>query len=165
MSMMSYIRSFLVIILLLPAFLKGSVLSAANDVFISPSAQFSAFDVVEIQLLGLKASAQDRMAGIEQVWIFAHPDNKRMTGPLERFAGLFDNPAYAPLIGHSSASIKEVDRQDGMARFVVTVLARDGKTYGYYWILRALRGMGHKQSDGDIWMTSAVSAPRIGSAS
>jgi hypothetical protein len=52
-----------------------------------------------------------------------------------------------------------------MARFVVTVLARDGKTYGYYWILRALRGMGHKQSDGDIWMTSAVSAPRIGSAS
>ena len=105
------------------------------------------------------------MAGIEQVWIFAHPDNKRMTGPLERFAGLFDNPAYEPLIGHSSASIKEVDRQDGMARFVVTVLARDGKTYGYYWILRALRRMGHKQSDGDIWMTSAVSAPRIGSAS
>jgi hypothetical protein len=52
-----------------------------------------------------------------------------------------------------------------MARFVVTVLARDGKTYGYNWILRALRTAGQEQSDDDIWMTSAVSAPRIGSAS
>ena len=162
--MMFYVRAFLFIILLLPALLKGAV-SSANDVFISPSSQFSAFEVVEIQLLGLKASGQDRMVGIEQVWIFAHPDNKRMTGPLERFAGLFDNPAYAPLIGHSSASITEIDRQDGMARFVVTVLARDGKTYGYNWILRALRTAGQKQSDDEIWMTSAVSAPRIGSAS
>ena len=160
-----YMRAFLFIILLLPALLKGAALSANDDVFISPSSQFSAFDVVEIQLLGLKASGQDRMVGIEQVWIFAHPDNKRITGPLERFAGLFDNPAYAPLIGHSSASITEIDRQDGMARFVVTVLARDGKTYGYNWILRALRTAGQEQSDDDIWMTSAVSAPRIGSAS
>ena len=149
----------------LPVFFQSTAVIAENNVFIFPSPDLSAFEVVEIQLLGLKASGHDKMAGIEQVWLFAHPDNKRVTGPLERFAGLFENPAYAPLVGHSSASIEEIERQDGVARFVVTVLARDGQTYGYQWVLRPNRENAAGAASGDIWMTSAVSAPKVGGAS
>ena len=75
--------------------------------FILPSSDLSAQDVVEIQLLGLQSGKTDRSAGIKQVWIFAHPDNKRMTGPLPNFATLFDAPAYAPLLGHVNYVINE----------------------------------------------------------
>ena len=57
------------------------------DEFIKPSARLSAEEVVEIQLLGLQAAGDDRPAGIEQVWRFAHPDNRKMTGPITRFPG------------------------------------------------------------------------------
>ena len=49
--------------------------------FILPSSDLSAQDVVEIQLLGLQSSKTDRSAGIEQVWIFAHPDNQAYDWP------------------------------------------------------------------------------------
>ena len=163
--MIKSLRSLLFAVMIVPFFFQSTPVTAEDSVFIFPSPDLSAFDVVEIQLLGLKASGRDKMVGIEQVWLFAHPDNKRVTGPLERFAGLFENPAYAPLVGHSSAIIKEIDRQDGVARFVVTVLARDGQTYGYQWVLRLNRENGAGAVGGDIWMTSAVSAPKVGSAS
>lgn len=149
----------------LPIYFQSTAVTSGNNVFISPSPDLSAFEVVEIQLLGLKTSGLEKMVGIEQVWLFAHPDNKRVTGPLERFAKLFENPAYAPLVGHTSARIEEIDRGDGVVRFVVTVLARDGQTYGYEWVLRLNRENGAGAEGGDIWMTSAVSAPKVGSAS
>ena len=103
---------------------------------IRPSEVLSAQDVVEIQLLGLQAGDGDRQAGIEQVWIFAHPDNKRVTGPLAKFSTLFDIPAYAPLLGHLNYVINDSRIDNGVARFVLTVLARDGSSYGYLWVLR-----------------------------
>ena len=91
--------------------------------FILPSSDLSAQEVVEIQLLGLQSSKTDDSAGIEQVWIFAHPDNKRVTGPLQKFATLFDAPAYAPLLGHLNYVFNDSRVEGGVARFVLTVLA------------------------------------------
>ncbi len=53
--------------------------------------------------MGLQA--EDTELGIEQVWLFAHPANKAMTGPLARFRTLFASPAYAPLLGHQAHAI------------------------------------------------------------
>lgn len=143
--------------------------------FIEPSADLSAQEVVEIQLLGLQAAGTDRKAGIEQVWRFAHPDNRKMTGPIGRFSALFDLPAYAPLIGLQDYVINEGRISETQARFVVTVRAKDGAAYGYIWVLRPVRavlnnGAQTKENDPDlsasvIWMTSAVSAPYAGGAS
>ena len=71
------------------------VRSAWADTLIQPSSEFSPQVVIEIQLLGLQASAPEDIRdgkGIEQVWLFAHPNNKRVTGPLPRFRTLFDSP-------------------------------------------------------------------------
>ena len=58
--------------------------------------------------------------------------------------------------------------EGGVARFVLTVLARDGKSYGYLWVLRQASLSGTKTASGQqesVWMTTAVSAPRVGGAS
>lgn len=143
-------------------------LAARAAEFIRPSAELSARDVVEIQLLGLQSGDTDRPAGIEQVWIFAHPDNKRVTGPLAKFLTLFDAPAYAPLLGHLNYVINDSRISDGVARFVLTVLARDGSSYGYLWVLRLADLAADQTASGQpetVWMTTAVSAPRAGGAS
>ena len=41
-------------------------------------------------------------AGIEQTWEFAHPDNKKMTGPLEKFKQMIYSKSYKILISHKS---------------------------------------------------------------
>ena len=136
--------------------------------FILPSSDLSAQEVVEIQLLGLQSGKTDKPAGIEQVWIFAHPDNKRATGPLQKFATLFDTPSYAPLLGHLNYVIDDSRVDGGVARFALTVLARDGKSYGYLWVLRQASLSGDRTESGQhetVWMTTAVSAPSVGEAS
>ena len=156
-------RLFLFLIFIL---LAGASARAAE--FILPSSELSAQEVVEIQLLGLQSGKTDKSAGIEQVWIFAHPDNKRVTGPLQKFATLFDAPSYAPLLGHLNYVINDQRLEAGVARFALTVLARDGKSYGYLWVLRQASLSGNKTASGQhetVWMTTAVSAPRVGGAS
>ena len=40
-------------------------------------------EVIKIQLVGLMDNDRDfKDSGIEQTWNFAHPDNKKNTGPL-----------------------------------------------------------------------------------
>ena len=153
---------------LFPIFILLAGVSARAAEFILPSSDLSAQEVVEIQLLGLQSGKTDKSAGIEQVWIFAHPDNKRVTGPLQKFATLFDAPAYAPLLGHLNYVFNDSRVEGGVARFVLTVLARDGKSYGYLWVLRQASLSGNKTASGQhetVWMTTAVSAPRVGGAS
>ena len=160
---MKYRLAFLLSVLVL---LAGMHARAAE--FILPSSDLSAQDVVEIQLLGLQSARTDRSAGIKQVWIFAHPGNKRVTGPLPKFATLFDMPAYAPLLGHLNYVINDSQIEKDVAQFMLTVLALDGSSYGYLWVLRQANLSAEKTASGEretVWMTTAVSSPRIGGAS
>ena len=51
---------------------------------VKPNTKLDPYDVVKIQLEALKNNdSQDK--GIRQTWLFAHPDNKKVTGPFDRF--------------------------------------------------------------------------------
>ena len=53
---------------------------------IKPSNSIKPKEVVQIQLTGLMNNDdQFKDRGIEQTWSFAHPDNKKNTGPLPNF--------------------------------------------------------------------------------
>ena len=69
--------------LLVAIFFVG-FLSSAKAEMIKPAENLSAYDVIKIQLDALKNN-DDNDAGIKQTWLFAHPDNKKMTGPYARF--------------------------------------------------------------------------------
>jgi hypothetical protein len=53
-----------------------------------------------------------------------HPDNKRVTGPLARFAQMIKGPLYQILLNHRSHDIKELSHTDDRADFEVTVTSR-----------------------------------------
>jgi len=164
----SYMKNIFRLLLCITLFLP---VAGQADEFIKPSARLSAEEVVEIQLLGLQAAGDDRPAGIEQVWRFAHPENRRVTGPITRFSQLFDLPAYAPLIGLRDYVINDRALSENRARFVITIRARDGAAYGYIWSLRTLPArlspsLAEDTDDAEnVWMTTAVSAPYAGGGS
>jgi len=150
----------LIVFLIYLGLMMLSVARADGDRLIQPDSTYSPEQVIEIQLLGLQASKDD-ISGIEQVWIFAHPDNRRVTGPIGRFARLFTYPAYAPMVGHKGYSYELIEKDDNTARFKVDLRGRDGNGYLYLWDLR-------KTAKDDVtaeikagwWMTTAVTAPR-----
>ncbi len=130
------------------------VREAASDSLIVPDANYTPQEVIEIQLLGLQSG--DKEQGIEQVWLFAHPFNKRATGPLARFRTLFEMPAYAPLLNLTSYSIKQVNETAAESQFVVSIVTNDGVSYDYFWAVEKV--LDGKQAG--FWMTTMVSSPR-----
>ena len=129
---------------------------AAMADMVMPDPALSPQEVVEIQLTALQANdTPEPDAGIAQTWAFAHPDNKRMAGPLPRFAQMIKGPLYQVLLGHRSHEIRQVARSDDEAVFAVTVTGQTGEVAGYRWRVA-------KVADGanaGAWMTTAVSPP------
>ncbi len=140
-------------ILIVLVLLNGKVL--ASDL-LEPHPDLSPSDVVAIQLTALKNNDQPTDDfGIVQTWAFAHPDNKAVTGPLERFAAMIRSPGYGILINHLEHKIQPVVMSDDYAMLTVTILTTAGQHVAYRWELR-------KVEDGNLkgaWMTTSVSAP------
>ena len=82
------------ILLIVIFVLLSNTLSAE---MIKPSKNLSAYDVVKIQLEALKKNNKLN-DGIRQTWLFAHPDNKKFTGPYERFKGMLLGQQYKFLL-------------------------------------------------------------------
>ena len=90
-------------------------------------------EVVEIQLSALQANDMATDAGIAQIWALAHPSNKRVTGPLARFAQMIKGPQYRIPPNHRAHEIKEVSRMDNEVVFAVTVTGGTSEVVGYRW--------------------------------
>ena len=127
---------------------------AISDNLIEPNDIYTPQEVIEIQLLGLQAG--DNGQGIEQVWLFAHPNNKRATGPLARFRTLFEMPSYSPLINLQSYSIDLINETAVESQFIVSIITDDGISYDYFWVLEKVLSGEQK----GFWMTTMVSSPR-----
>lgn len=129
---------------------------------IRPDPTLSPTEVIEVQLSALQTNDTPEVdAGIEQTWVFAHPDNKRMTGPLPRFAQMIKGPMYRTLLGHQAHQVAEIARTDDQAVYAVTVTSNSGETVIYQWRLAKLA----EGEDAGAWMTTAVSPPaRAGEA-
>jgi hypothetical protein len=129
--------------------------SFAADV-LQPDPTRSPAEVIAIQLSALQANdTPERDAGIAQTFAFAHPDNKRITGPLPRFAQMIKGPQYQVLLGHRSHEINEVFRNDDQAAFAVIVTSRTGEVVGFRWAVARVADGEHAGA----WMTIAVSPP------
>ena len=136
------------------AFLILSAPAWAADL-LAPHPGLSPAEVVATQLEALQANEAETDAGIAQTWAFAHPDNKRMTGPLPRFAQMLKGPQYRMLLNHRSHEVIEVARTDEEAVCVVTITTPTGDVIGYRWTVAKVRDGEHAGA----WMTIAVSPP------
>jgi hypothetical protein len=124
---------------------------------VKPNNGIEPFQVVKIQLRGLKQNDSPKKDnGIEQTWEFAHPDNQKNTGPLDRFKTMIKGKSYVMLLNHLDHKVVEIKSDDLTALFEVTVLDKDKIYYKFKWAVEKYIKDGPLK---DCWLTTMVSSP------
>tara|TARA_B100000282_G_C31625781_1_gene441517 strand:+ start:34 stop:543 length:510 start_codon:yes stop_codon:yes gene_type:complete len=122
-----------------------------------PNPDIKPREVIEIQLNALmKNDIPSKDNGIIQTWFFAHPNNQRVTGPIERFKYMIKSDSYSMLLNHKSYEILEVYKSKGISTFEVTILDKDKKYYKFKWQVEKYEVDGFLKN---CWLTTAVSQP------
>ena len=120
-------------------------------------------EVIKIQLEGLMNNNKGfKDSGIEQTWNFAHPNNKKNTGPLPNFKVMIKGKTYQMLLDHLSHTITELGASDKWAQFEVIILDREKIYHKFNWQVEKYAEDGPLK---DCWLTTMVSNPiRLGSS-
>ena len=122
-----------------------------------PNISLKPIDVISIQLNSLQRNnIPFKDAGIEQVWEFAHPNNKRVTGPLEKFKKMIYSKSYQMLIKHENSKITILSEDANRLVYKIYILSSDKKRYSYIWQIEKVEIEGDLK---DCWMTTSVSPP------
>ena len=127
-----------------------------HDGLIMPAPSIAPADVVSIQMMALQNNdiVGDDL-GLRQTWVFAHPNNKAVTGPYDRFAQMLRNPSYAPIINHRNFEIIDKKEETDQVQFLIEMETPENQLYRFVWVVKMV-------TEGDevgCWMTAAVSAP------
>ena len=135
-------------------FLSINVLKAD---LINPSTLIKPKEVIRIQLTGLmKNDNFFEDSGIEQTWNFAHPENKKNTGPLPNFKTMIKGKSYQMLLNHLSHTITEIGSSDKWAQFEVIILDKEKIYHKFNWQVEKYTEHGPLK---DCWLTTMVSSP------
>ena len=131
------------------SFLKADLLIPNNSIL--PA------EVVKIQLVALMDNDKKfEDSGIEQTWNFAHPNNKKNTGPLPNFKMMIKGNSYQMLINHISHTVTELGSSDNWAQFEVVILDKEKIYHKFNWQVEKFTLEGPLQ---DCWLTTVVSTP------
>ena len=148
-----YAITYLVVIF----FLAIMFIVTAKADLIKPNIEIEPDQVVKIQLSSLMNNDQPNIDdGIKQTWEFAHPSNKKYTGPLPKFINLLKSASYKMLINHLDNEIIEVFKSNNQYGFEVTILGNDKKYYKFQWVVEKYYDEGPLK---DCWLTTSVSSP------
>ena len=124
---------------------------------VKPNNEIGPYQVVKIQLRSLKQNDNPKKDnGIEQTWEFAHPNNQKNTGPLDRFKTMIKGKSYMMLLNHLDHKVVEIKSDDLTALFEVTVLDKDKVYYKFKWAVEKYIKDGPLK---DCWLTTMVSSP------
>ena len=131
------------------SFLKADLLIPNNSIL--PA------EVVKIQLVALMNNDKKfEDSGIEQTWNFAHPDNKKNTGPLTKFKTMIKGNSYQMLLDHLSHTITELGSSDKWAQFEVVILDKEKIYHKFNWQVEKYTLDGPLKN---CWLTTMVSSP------
>ena len=140
--------------LFLVIFLSASISKAD---LLEPNINIGPYDVVKIQLTGLQNN--DKLSddfGIKQTWNFAHPNNKKYTGPLDKFTKMIKGDSYQMLIDHLEHTINPLGNSDKWAQYEVVILDKNKIYHKFSWQVEKYEGEGPLN---DCWLTTMVSSP------
>ena len=133
------------------------LLSSSTAEILKPSSNIKPSEVVKIQLNGLQKNDLDfKDSGIEQTWNFAHPNNKKVTGPLPNFKRMIKGDTYQMMLDHLSHTITELGRSDNWAQFEVIILDKNKIYHKFNWQVEKYSLDGSLK---DCWLTTMVSNP------
>tara|TARA_B100000941_G_C28431284_1_gene514361 strand:- start:54 stop:527 length:474 start_codon:yes stop_codon:yes gene_type:complete len=134
-----------------------TLISLSNADLIKPRSDIKPAEVIKIQLNGLqKNDDYYKDSGIEQTWNFAHPNNKKNTGPLLNFKMMIKGRSYQMLLNHVSHTITEIGSGDKWAQFEVVILDKEKIYHKFNWQVEKYTDEGPLK---DCWLTTMVSSP------
>ena len=146
---MKTIFKVLILLLITISFSKAELLN--------PSSAITPKEVVKIQLSGLQQNDLEfKDSGIEQTWNFAHPNNKKVTGPLNNFKRMIKGASYQMMIDHLSHTITEVGGSNKSVQFEVIILDKNKIYHKFNWQVEKYT---EEASLKDCWLTTMVSSP------
>ena len=123
---------------------------------VKPTKNLTAYDVIKIQLNTLKKNDEpNKNSGIKQTWVFAHPENKKFTGPYKRFEKMLLGNQYNALINHESHKIKLIMNSKNKYIYNVELISKEKKMYVYEWHLEKST----TAECNNCWFTTIVSPP------
>ena len=132
-------------------------ISISKAEILKPSRDINPKEVVKIQLTGLqKNDLNFKDSGIEQTWNFAHPNNKKVTGPLGNFKKMLKGNSYEMMINHLSHTITQLGSSENWAQFEVVILDKNKIYHKFNWQVEKYTEEGELK---DCWLTSMVSNP------
>ena len=123
----------------------------------TPNNEILPVEVIKIQLVGLMNNDKDfKDSGIQQTWNFAHPNNKKNTGPLAKFKMMIKGNSYSMLLNHLSHTITEMGKSDKWAQFEVVILDKEKIYHKFNWQVEKYVLDGPLKN---CWLTTMVSNP------
>ena len=142
-----------VLIILFAIFISDIVFAE----LLKPDPALKPIEVISIQLNALKDNNNPYLnAGVVQTWEFAHPSNRKYTGPLENFVKMMSSPSYFIMLDHTDHNIISVSDGDFIGHFFVEITDKEGNKFGFTWMLEKVIT---ESKFKDCWMTTAVSQP------
>ena len=123
-----------------------------------PNDIFSAIEVIELQMTSLQTNSERKNAGIYQCWLFAHPENKKYTGPFSNFKRMIANTSYKILLNSIKFKTKLISKTDKIVKYSVVIDAFDNKRYKLDWVLEKAK---LNKNCENCWMTTAVTQPQF----
>ena len=131
--------------------------SFAGADLLNPNSTITPKEVIKIQLEGLQQNdLKYKDSGIEQTWKFAHPNNKKVTGPLNNFKRMIKGDSYQMMINHLSHTITELGKSEKWAQFEVILLDKNKIYHKFNWQVEKYSLDGNLK---DCWLTTMVSNP------
>lgn len=137
-------------------FILMNINRAISDVL--PNDLFSSVEVVELQMSSLQTNSIKNNSGIYQCWLFAHPENKKYTGPFDNFKRMISDTSYKILLNSTKFKIRLLNENQEMAKYSVDVDAYDNKRYNLSWVLERAK---LDQNCKNCWMTTSVTQPQF----
>ena len=132
-------------------------LTSSKAEILKPNSNIKPSEVVKIQLSGLqKNDLEFKDSGIEQTWNFAHPNNKKVTGPLPNFKRMIKGDSYQMMLDHLSHTITELGSSENWAQFEVIILDKDKIYHKFNWQVEKFSIEGPLEG---CWLTTVVSSP------
>ena len=124
---------------------------------IKPNNRIEPIQVVKIQLRGLMNNDNpSKDSGIEQTWEFAHPNNQRYTGPLNKFKTMLKGDSYSMLLNHKEHKVIEIYSTQEVAMYEVTIMDLNKKYFKFQWKVEKYKSSGPLKN---CWLTTSVSQP------
>ena len=123
-----------------------------------PNDIFSAIEIVELQMTSLQTNSKINNEGIYQCWLFAHPENKKYTGPFSNFKRMIADTSYKILLNSIKFKTQLISKSDKVIKYSVVIDAFDNKRYQLDWVLEKAK---LNKDCKNCWMTTVVTQPQF----